>query len=65
MKELINDLIFKSGLNNKQFAQHVGTSESYLSRQKHFKHINHTKLILWAKMFDIDVIESKQIKIFP
>jgi len=65
MKELINDLIFKSGLNNKQFATYVGTSESYLSQQKRFKHINHTKLILWAKMFDIDVIESKQIKIFP
>jgi len=65
MKELINDLIFKSGLNNKQFAAYVGTSESYLSQQKRFKHINYTKLILWAKMLDIEVIESKQIKIFP
>lgn len=58
MKELINDLIKKSGLSNKQFALAIGTSASYLSQQKRQKNINHSLLIKWAKMFDIEVIES-------
>lgn len=58
MKELINDLIFRSGHNNETFALAVGTSASYLSQQKRQKNINHTLLIKWAKKFDIDEIEG-------
>lgn len=63
MKELINDLIKKSGHNNESFALAVGTSASYLSQQKRQKNINHKLLIEWAKMFDIETIESDTIKI--
>ena len=63
MKELINDLIKKSGLNGTKFAETVGTSKSYLSQQKRQKNINQKLLIEWAKMFDIEVIESDIIKI--
>ena len=63
MKELINNLILKSGHNNESFALAVGTSASYLSQQKRQKNINHRLLIKWAKMFDIEVIESDVIKI--
>ena len=63
MKELINNLILKSGHNNETFALAVGTSASYLSQQKRQKNINHRLLIKWAKMFDIEVIESDVIKI--
>ena len=63
MKELINNLILKSGHNNESFALAVGTSASYLSQQKRQKNINHRLLIKWAKMFDIEAIESDVIKI--
>lgn len=63
MKELINDLIKKSGLNATKFAETVGTSKSYLSQQKRQKNINQKLLIEWAKMFDIEEIESDIIKI--
>ena len=63
MKELINNLILKSGHNNESFALAVGTSASYLSQQKRQKNINHKLLIKWAKMLDIEVIESDVIKI--
>ena len=63
MKELINNLISQSGRNNESFALAVGTSASYLSQQKRQKNINHRLLIKWAKMFDIEVIESDVIKI--
>lgn len=63
MKELINDIILRSGHNNETFALAVGTSASYLSQQKRQKNINHRLLIKWAKMFDIEVIESDLIKI--
>jgi len=63
MKELINNLILKSGHNNETFALAVGTSASYLSQQKRQKNINHQLLIKWAKMFDIETIESDVIKI--
>ena len=63
MKELINNLILQSGHNNETFASAVGTSASYLSQQKRQKNINHRLLIKWAKMFDIEVIESDLIKI--
>ena len=63
MKELIQDIINKSGLSNEKFAEAVGTSASYLSQQKRQKNINHRLLIKWAKMFDIEVIESDVIKI--
>ena len=63
MKELINNLILQSGHNNETFAEAVGTSASYLSQQKRQKNINHRLLIKWAKMFDIEVIESDVIKI--
>lgn len=63
MKELINDIILRSGHNNETFALAVGTSASYLSQQKRQKNINHKLLIKWAKMFDIEVIESDLIKI--
>jgi hypothetical protein len=58
MKELINDLVSRSGLDNKGFALRVGTSASYLSQQKQQKNINYQLLIKWAKMFDIGSIES-------
>ena len=63
MKELINNLILQSEHNNETFALAVGTSASYLSQQKRQKNINHKLLIKWAKMFDIEVIESGLIKI--
>ena len=63
MKELINDIILRSGHNNETFALAVGTSASYLSQQKRQKNINHKLLIKWAKMFNIEVIESDLIKI--
>lgn len=63
MKELINDIILRSGHNNETFALAVGTSASYLSQQKRQKNINHRLLIKWAKMFNIEVIESDIIKI--
>ena len=63
MKELINNLILQSGHSNESFALAVGTSASYLSQQKRQKNINHRLLIKWAKMFDIEVIESDVIKI--
>ena len=63
MKELIQDIINKSGLSNEKFAEAVGTSASYLSQQKRQKNINHRLLIKWAKMLDIEVIESDVIKI--
>jgi len=59
MKELINDLITRSGLNNITFAEAVGTSASYLSQQKKQKNINHQLLIEWAKAFDFDNIEGR------
>ena len=58
MKELINDLITKSGHTNETFALAVGTSASYLSQQKRQKNINYKTLIKWAKKFDIEVIEG-------
>ena len=63
MKELINDLVLKSGMNNKQFASFVGTSTSYLSQQKRQSSINVILLTKWAKMLGIEVIESDIIKI--
>ena len=63
MNELINNLILQSGHNNETFALTVGTSASYLSQQKRQKNINHRLLIKWAKMFNIEVIESDIIKI--
>ena len=63
MKELINDIILRSGHNNETFALAVRTSASYLSQQKRQKNINHRLLIKWAKMFDIESIESDVIKI--
>lgn len=59
MKELINDLINKSGHNNESFALSVGTSASYLSQQKRQKNINHKLLIEWAKKFNIETIEGR------
>ena len=56
-------IILRSGYNNETFALAVGTSASYLSQQKRQKNINHKLLIKWAKMFDIEVIESDLIKI--
>jgi hypothetical protein len=63
MKELINDLIRKSGLSNKDFAEAVGTSQSYLCQQKNFQYINYKKLISWAKIFKIESIENDFITI--
>ena len=54
MKELINNLIQQTGLNNKQFAEAVGTSNSYLSQQKNLKYINIEKLKTWMKAFNIN-----------
>lgn len=59
MKELINNLIFRTGLSNKSFAEAVSTSASYLSQQKRQKNINHDLLIKWAKVFDIEEITGK------
>lgn len=58
MKELINNLILRSGHNNESFASAVGTSASYLSQQKRQKNINYQLLIKWAKKFDIKKFEG-------
>lgn len=58
MKELLNDLIRQSGLNNNDFAIAVGTSASYLSQRKRQKSIDIHLLIKWAQMFDIKEINS-------
>jgi len=58
MKELINNLVLRSGLNNESFALAVGTSASYLSQQKRQKNINYQLLIKWAKKFDIKEFEG-------
>ena len=58
MKELINDLIERSGLTNESFAEAIGLSPSNLSQQKNVRHINHEKLISWAKTLDIGFFEA-------
>lgn len=58
MKELIQDIINKSGLSNEKFAEAVGTSASYLSQQKRQKRVDIITLIKWAKMFNLETIES-------
>ena len=58
MKELIQDIINKSGLSNEKFAEAVGTSASYLSQQKRQKRVDVITLIKWAKMFNLETIES-------
>lgn len=58
MKNLINDLIRQSGLNNNDFAIAVGTSASYLSQRKRQKSIDIQLLVKWAQMFDIKEINS-------
>jgi hypothetical protein len=58
MKELINDLISRSGLSNEAFAMAVGTTATNLSNKKNSKNINRQLLIKWAKIFDIKAIES-------
>ena len=63
MKELVQDIINKSGLSNEKFAEAVGTSASYLSQQKRQKRVDVITLIKWAKMFNIEIIESDVIKI--
>lgn len=61
MKELIQDLISKSGLSNEKFAEAVGTSPSYLSQQKKFRYVNSERLISWMKSTGVNQIESKNI----
>ena len=63
MKELINDLIRQSGLNNTQFAQAMGTSQSYLSQMKRQKTINHILLLEWMFVLKIESIDSTNVKI--
>jgi len=58
MKELINDLIKRSGLTNEQFAEAVGVSASNLSQQKNVRRIDHEKLIKWAKTLGISFFEA-------
>jgi transcriptional regulator with XRE-family HTH domain len=58
MKELINDLIERSGLTNEQFAEAVGISASNLSKQKNVRRIDHEKLIKWAKSLGIGYFEA-------
>lgn len=58
MKELIQDIINKSGLSNEKFAEAVGTSASYLSQKKQQKRVDIITLIKWAKMFNLETIES-------
>lgn len=58
MKELIQDIINKSGLSNEKFAEAVGTSASYLSQQKRQKRVDIITLIKWARMFNLETIES-------
>ena len=63
MKELLNDLIRKSGLNNQKFAEAIGTSQSYLSQMKRQKAINHILLLEWMFALKIESIESTNVKI--
>lgn len=58
MKELINDLIERSGHTNETFAEAVGLSPSNLSQQKNVRRIDHEKLIKWAKALNIDFFEA-------
>ena len=63
MKELINDLIRQSGLNNTQFAEAMGTSQSYLSQMKNQKTINHVLLLEWMVALKIESIAGVNVKI--
>jgi hypothetical protein len=58
MKELINDLIEKSGLSHEAFAQAVCISPSNLSNKKKCRHIDHEKIISWAKALNIQSVEG-------
>lgn len=57
MKELINDLIQKSGLSNNDFAHAVGISPSQLSMFKRTRNINVEKIANWGKCLNIDYVE--------
>lgn len=57
MKELINDLISKSGLSGQEFARAVGVSPTQLSMFKRTRHINVEKITNWAKALNINTIE--------
>lgn len=59
MKELINNMIERSGHTNESFALAVGTSPSYLSQRKNQSNINYQLLIKWARIVDLETIESK------
>ena len=63
MKELLNDLIRQSGLNNQKFAEAMGTSQSYLSQMKRQKTINHILLLQWMFALKIESIDSVNVKI--
>ncbi len=63
MKELLNDLIRQSGLNNQKFAEAMGTSQSYLSQMKRQKTINHILLLQWMFALNIESIDSTNVKI--
>ena len=57
MKELINNLIEKSGLNSMEFAKELGISPAQLSNYKKTRHVNVEKISNWAKLLKIDSIE--------
>lgn len=57
MKELINDLIKKSGLSNQDFARAIGISPTQLSMFKRTRHVNVEKIANWAKALNIQTVE--------
>lgn len=58
MKELINDLIQKSGLSNEEFARAIGISPTHLSNKKNLRHVNIKTLVNWCKIVKIKSIEA-------
>jgi len=60
MKELINDLIQKSGLSNEEFAKAIGISPTHLSNKKNLRHVNVKTLVSWCRIVKVWSIESNK-----
>lgn len=60
MKELINDLIKKSGLSNEDFAKAIGISPTHLSNKKNLRHVNVKTLVSWCRIVKVWSIESNK-----
>lgn len=58
MKELIENLIWRTGLNNQEFADSVNISASYLSQMKKFKNIDTETLLKWMEIHNLTEINN-------